>query len=47
MKCDGLARILDALEAGEEEAKLYGGRKFRVSDLGIKYRKVEHEEFVI
>jgi glycine/D-amino acid oxidase-like deaminating enzyme len=47
MKCDGLARILDAVEAGEEEAELYGGRKFRVSDLSIKYRHVEHEEFVI
>jgi glycine/D-amino acid oxidase-like deaminating enzyme len=47
MKADSLGRILDALVAGEEEAELFGGRKFRVSDLGIKKRQVEHEEFVI
>jgi glycine/D-amino acid oxidase-like deaminating enzyme len=47
MKADSLGRILDALVAGEEEAELFGGRKFRVSDLGIKNRQVEHEEFVI
>jgi len=47
MKADSLSRILDALVAGEEEAELFGGRKFRVSDLGIKKRHVEHEEFVI
>jgi len=47
MKADSLGRILDALVAGEEEAELFGGRKFRVSDLGIKKRHVEHEEFVI
>lgn len=47
MKADSLGRILDALVAGEEEAELYGGRKFKVSSLGIKHRHVEHEEFVI
>ncbi len=47
MKADSLGRILDALVAGEKEAELFGGRKFRVSDLGIKKRHVEHEEFVI
>lgn len=47
MKADSLGRILDALVAGEEEAELYGGRKFRVADLGVKHRHVEHEEFVI
>jgi glycine/D-amino acid oxidase-like deaminating enzyme len=47
MKADSLGRILDALVAGEEEAVLFGGRKFKVSDLGIKQRRVEHEEFVI
>ena len=47
MKADSLGRILDALVAGEEEAVLFGGRKFKVSDLGIKHRRVEHEEFVI
>ncbi|MBD3207723.1 FAD-dependent oxidoreductase, partial [Candidatus Bathyarchaeota archaeon] len=46
MKADSLGRILDALVADEEEAELYGGRKFKVSDLGIKHRRVEHEEFV-
>ncbi len=47
MKADSLGRILDGLVAGEEEAELYGGRKFRISGLGVKQRHVEHEEFVI
>jgi FAD-dependent oxidoreductase domain-containing protein 1 len=47
MKADSLGRIMDALVAGEDEAKLFGGRKFRVSDLGVKHRHVEHEGFVI
>lgn len=47
MKCDALARIATALHNKEEYAELYGGRKFKVSDLGVHKRKVEPEEFVI
>jgi len=47
MKADSLGRLVDALVAGEPEAELFGGRTFRVADLGIKHRHVEHEEFVI
>jgi len=47
MKADSLGRIMDALVAGEPEAELFGGRTFRVGDLGVKHRHVEHEEFVI
>jgi len=47
MKADALGRILGALVAGEEEAELQGGRQFRVSDLGVRRRHVEHEKFVI
>ncbi len=47
MKADSLGRILDALVAGEPEAELFGGRMFRVADLGVRHRHVEHEEFVI
>ncbi|MCW4049772.1 MAG: FAD-binding oxidoreductase [Candidatus Bathyarchaeota archaeon] len=47
MKGDAIGRIVDALHAGEENAELYGGTKFKVSDLGVKNRCVEREEFVI
>ena len=47
MKCDSLGRIVTAFHAGEEEAELYGGRKFRVADLGITERQVERETFII
>ncbi len=47
MKADSLGRLVDALAAGEPEAELFGGRKFRVADLGVRNRHVEHEEFVI
>jgi len=47
MKCDALGRIVAALHAGEEEVELYGGRRFRVADLGIKNRNVERESFII
>jgi glycine/D-amino acid oxidase-like deaminating enzyme len=47
MKSDSLARVLDSLEAGENEAELFSGKRFRVSDLGIKKRNIEHEEFII
>ena len=47
MKCDSLGRIVAAFHAGEEEAELYGGRRFRVADLGVKDRRVERETFII
>ena len=47
MKGDALGRIAAALYYGIEEAELYGGRKFRVSDLGVHHRKIEPEKFVI
>jgi FAD-dependent oxidoreductase domain-containing protein 1 len=47
MKCDAIGRIAAALHAGEEEAELYGGRRFRVSDIGIHHRRVERESLVL
>ncbi len=45
MKCESLGRIVAAHHAGEEEAELYGGRRVRVSDIGVKNRRVEKERF--
>jgi len=47
MKADAIGRIAAALYNGEEYALLYGGRKFRVSDLSIKERRVEPEKLQI
>jgi FAD-dependent oxidoreductase domain-containing protein 1 len=47
MKADALGRIAAALYAGEEEAELYGGRRFRVADIGVRQRRVERETFII
>jgi len=47
MKSDALGRIAASLYVGEEEAELYGGRSFRVADLGVRSRRVEREEFII
>jgi glycine/D-amino acid oxidase-like deaminating enzyme len=47
MKGDALGRIAASLYYDEEEAVLYGGRSFRVADLGIHNRKIEPEKFVI
>jgi len=47
MKSDSLGRIVAALYAGKEEAELFGGRHFKVADLGIHNRNVEREEFII
>ena len=47
MKADSLGRITAALYAGEEEAELYGGRQFRVADIGVRHRRVERETFII
>ena len=47
MKADAIGRIASAAYAGEEYATLFGGDKFRVSDLGLRNRKVEAEKLVI
>jgi len=47
LKADAIGRITAALYNGEEHAQLYGGRKFKVSDLGLKSRSVEPEKLVI
>ena len=47
MKCDSIARIAAALYAGREEAELYGGRRFRVTDLGVHHRNVERESLIL
>lgn len=47
MKCDALGRIVAALYSREEEAELYGGRRFKVADLGIRKRNVERETMII
>jgi glycine/D-amino acid oxidase-like deaminating enzyme len=47
LKADSIGRIAAALYQGQEYALLYGDRKFRVSDLGLKKRRVELEKLVI
>jgi glycine/D-amino acid oxidase-like deaminating enzyme len=47
MKSDALGRIAAANYYREEETELYGGYRFRVEDLGVKNRHVEHEAFVL
>lgn len=47
LKADAISRIAAALYDGEEYAMLYGDRKFKVSDLGLKNRHVEPEKLVI
>jgi glycine/D-amino acid oxidase-like deaminating enzyme len=47
LKADAIARIATALHGGEEYALLYGDRKFKVSDLGVRHRSVEPERLVI
>jgi FAD-dependent oxidoreductase domain-containing protein 1 len=47
MKSDALGRIVAALYAGKGEAELFGGRRFRVSDISVADRRVERENFVI
>jgi glycine/D-amino acid oxidase-like deaminating enzyme len=47
MKADAIGRIASALYSGEEYALLYGDRKFKVADLGLKHRNVEPEKLVI
>ena len=47
MKADAIGRIAAALYKGEEYALLFGDRKFKVSDLGLKSRNIEPEKLVI
>jgi glycine/D-amino acid oxidase-like deaminating enzyme len=47
LKADAIGRIAEALYNGEEYAMLYGDRKFKVSDLGVRSRHVEPEKLVI
>jgi FAD-dependent oxidoreductase domain-containing protein 1 len=47
MKADAIGRIAAALYKDEEYALLFGDRKFKVSDLGLKKRNVEPERLVI
>lgn len=47
LKGDSIARIATALYFGQEYAELYGGKKFKVSDLGLKERHTEPELMVI
>ena len=47
LKCDALGRIVAALFADEEEAELYGGRRFKVSDIGIDSRNIDRETFKV
>jgi len=47
LKADSIGRIAGALYNGEDYANLYGDRKFKVSDLGLKHRNVEPEKLVI
>ena len=45
LKSDALGRTVAALHNGESEAVLFDGKRLRVSDLGIKDRKVGIERF--
>jgi len=47
LKADSISRIATALYSDEEYALLYGDKKFKVSDLGLKNRNIEPERLVI
>jgi glycine/D-amino acid oxidase-like deaminating enzyme len=47
MKADAIGRIAAAAYFGNEYALLFGGRMFRVSDLGLEKRLVEREKLII
>ena len=47
MKSDSLGRIVAAVYDGNENAELFGERRFRVSDIGFDRRSVGKETFVI
>ncbi len=47
MKTDAIGRIVAALYAEKQYATLYGGKEFKIEELGLKKRKIEPEKFVI
>jgi len=47
LKADAMGRIAAALYRNEEYAILYGDRKFKVSDLGLKNRSIEPEKLIL
>lgn len=47
MKADAMGRIAAAVYAGEKTAELFGGERIKVSDVGIKQRKLEREKFAL
>lgn len=47
LKADAIGRIAAAMYNDEEYALLYGDKKFKVSDLGLKNRNIEPEKLVI
>jgi FAD-dependent oxidoreductase domain-containing protein 1 len=47
MKADAIGRVAAAANAGQEYATLYGGRQFKVSDLGLRNRRVDPEKLII
>lgn len=47
MKCDALGRITSSLYMGDDYATLYGGEKFKVTDIGVDERNVEKEGFIL
>lgn len=46
-KCDALGRTVAALYSDEEEVELFGGRRFKATDLGIDERNVGKETFKV
>ncbi|MFQ5712385.1 MAG: NAD(P)/FAD-dependent oxidoreductase [Candidatus Geothermarchaeales archaeon] len=46
-QADSIGRIAAGLCVDQEYVELYGGRRFKVADLGVKERNVEREEFPI
>ncbi|MFW9777369.1 MAG: NAD(P)/FAD-dependent oxidoreductase [Candidatus Heimdallarchaeota archaeon] len=47
MKADAIGRIVGALFGNEEEATLYNGEKFRVSNLGKEQRNIQPETIIL
>jgi glycine/D-amino acid oxidase-like deaminating enzyme len=47
MKADAIGRVAASLYAEKEYATLFGGKQFKVSELGMTERKVEPEKLVI
>lgn len=46
-KCDALGRVVAALHKGEKDASLFGGRCFKVANIGLSKRNIEREFFII